>query len=267
MQGRFTSPDEFTGGPEDVEDFTAAASDNPTLYADIHEPQSFSKYQYCYNNPLRYIDPNGHGPGDVAKSVWNWGKQTVSDTVIGGAKGVYNVAVSVPNTINTVLNAVISPVTDARLPTAQYAQPSTIGQKGAMIGVDVVTLYVSAKGASQGAVRGGAEPVTEAPKASFEPVNGNSLKSPNETHVYRIDNPQGLWKIGESGKGVRVSDGASIRAESQARALTKSTGQLHTSRIIGRLPNKAQGVSYQTSLIRRYARRYGHRPPGNKTDR
>lgn len=29
-------------------------------YADILNPQSFNKYQYGYNNPLRYIDPTGH---------------------------------------------------------------------------------------------------------------------------------------------------------------------------------------------------------------
>jgi RHS repeat-associated protein len=268
MQGRFTSPDEFTSGPEDVEDFTDIATDNSTLYADIHEPQSFNKYQYCYNNPLRHIDPNGHGPGDLAKSVWNWGKQTVSDTVIGGAKGVYNAAVSVPNTINSVINLVISPVTDSRLPTAQYAQPSTQGERGAMIAVDIIGVYYTAKGMSApSATKVSAETAAEAPKASFEPVHGNSLESPNESHVYRIDNPQGLQKIGESGGGVRVRDGASIRAESQARALTRSTGQPHTTRIIGRFPKKAGAVNYQTRLIRRYRRMYGSRPPKNETDR
>jgi RHS repeat-associated protein len=57
-QGRFTSPDEFTGGP--VEYFAAAASNNPTFYADLTNPQTLNKYQYCLNNPLRYIDPFGH---------------------------------------------------------------------------------------------------------------------------------------------------------------------------------------------------------------
>ena len=28
--------------------------------ADITNPQSLNKYQYGYNNPLRYVDPNGH---------------------------------------------------------------------------------------------------------------------------------------------------------------------------------------------------------------
>ena len=60
-QGRFTSPDEFTGGA--VESFAAIASANATFYADIHEPQSLNKYQYCLNNPLRYVDPDGHREG------------------------------------------------------------------------------------------------------------------------------------------------------------------------------------------------------------
>jgi RHS repeat-associated protein len=63
-QGRFTSPDEFTGGPDELFDFTDAVADNPTFYADLRKPQSLNKYQYSYNNPLRYIDPNGHEPDD-----------------------------------------------------------------------------------------------------------------------------------------------------------------------------------------------------------
>ncbi len=59
-QGRFTSPDEFIGGPDELFDFSGAASSNPTFYADLTDPQSLNKYQYCYNNPLLYIDPDGH---------------------------------------------------------------------------------------------------------------------------------------------------------------------------------------------------------------
>jgi RHS repeat-associated protein len=69
-QGRFTSPDEFTGGPDELFDFADDASDNPTFYADIFEPQSLNKYQYCYNNPFRYVDPDGHdGGATVAAEV------------------------------------------------------------------------------------------------------------------------------------------------------------------------------------------------------
>lgn len=62
MQGRFTSPDEFKGGPDELFDFEEDASDNPTFYADLENPQSLNKYQYTYNNPYKYNDPNGHCP-------------------------------------------------------------------------------------------------------------------------------------------------------------------------------------------------------------
>lgn len=41
--GRFTSPDEFTGGPDELYDFANAASDNPTFYADLSNPQSLKQ--------------------------------------------------------------------------------------------------------------------------------------------------------------------------------------------------------------------------------
>jgi RHS repeat-associated protein len=60
IQGRFISADEFTGGPVELFDFSASAAENPTFYADLTQPQSLNKYQYCLNNPLIYVDPDGH---------------------------------------------------------------------------------------------------------------------------------------------------------------------------------------------------------------
>jgi RHS repeat-associated protein len=63
-QGRFTSPDEFIGGPGELYSFAVDASANPTFYTDLRNPQSLNKYQYSYNNPLRWVDPDGHDPND-----------------------------------------------------------------------------------------------------------------------------------------------------------------------------------------------------------
>jgi len=68
--GRFMQPDEFTGGPVDL--FDPSPEDPSALpYAEITNPQSLNKYNYTYNNPLRYVDPNGHDAWDFLGGIAN----------------------------------------------------------------------------------------------------------------------------------------------------------------------------------------------------
>ena len=98
-------------------------------------------------------------------------------------------------------------------------------------------------------------------------IHKNSLAYEGETHVYRIKSPDGTtYKIGESAQGVRVNDGASIRAEQQVRKLTREIGPGFESEIRKVFSNKAMAREYETKLIERFRRMFGKDSlPGNKT--
>jgi RHS repeat-associated protein len=61
--GRFTSPDEFDGFGLIIAGTTTKVTPKvgPLPYADIWSPQSINKYHYTMNNPLKFVDPDGHG--------------------------------------------------------------------------------------------------------------------------------------------------------------------------------------------------------------
>ena len=60
-QARFTSPDHFDGNPAHLLNSFERSGALP--YATLLNPQTINFYTYAYNNPLSYVDPDGHQGG------------------------------------------------------------------------------------------------------------------------------------------------------------------------------------------------------------
>jgi hypothetical protein len=104
------------------------------------------------NNPLGGTDPDGHCCWDEFVGVAGAAGQVVSDTVVGGAKGVWNQVAGVATTINRPIDAALSAAgVDFQFGAVPSATGSTPGQTGAIAGVEVVSYAIPAIDAAKGA--------------------------------------------------------------------------------------------------------------------
>jgi RHS repeat-associated protein len=89
-QGRFTSPD-------------------PKQFPhDITDPQSWNKYAYTRNNPLRYIDPDGEDWQDYLKGAINafTSNNTVGVGRMSGGNGDFKTGQAIGDAVSTVTGAI-----------------------------------------------------------------------------------------------------------------------------------------------------------------
>lgn len=173
------------------------------------------------------------------RAVWDVAVAGVQPLAFG--TGAYRIGVNGEHTFENYLS-VASPLIG---PLAKY-------------GARFVGSGLRSAGNSTSVVEGGA----------LSAIHKNSLKYVGDTHVYAILGPDGsLFKVGESARGVRVGDGASIRAEEQARALFKETGDVYRTEIRQSFGGKADARAYETRFIQTYERLFGQRPPGNPINR
>ena len=137
--GRFLSPD-------------WSAKEEPVPYAKLDNPQTLNLYQYMRNNPLGGTDPDGHCCWDEFVGAAGAAGQVLSDTLVGGAKGVWNQVAGVATAINRPIDAALSAAgVDFQFGAVPSATGSTPGQSGAMGGVEVVSYAIPAIDAAKGA--------------------------------------------------------------------------------------------------------------------
>jgi RHS repeat-associated protein len=207
--GRFLQPDEFVGGPVDAFSSNDPLPPGPLPYADITNPQSLNKYTYTYNNPLRYVDPNGH----YVESAWD-----ATSLMLGIHSYVSNVQQG--NVGSAILDAV-GVVVD----TAALATPLVPGGAGAALKAaraadkldDVVDVAETGKKGGhilEAAAKGkaGEEAVEAELKAEGAEILGKQVTAQTQEGTRRMDF---LVDQGGGPKAVEVKSGNATRNRSQ----------------------------------------------------
>lgn len=252
-------------------------SADPFIQDEWFTTQAFNRYSYVQNNPLSYTDPTGYYvPKDTSESSTSSEQERNDYRQYERDRDRDRDRNEVANTQAEVgygnHSDFIAGYNQPRDPeAAAEAASMLLGGGSVAIGAKLARPFLGrafgwASSKIKKALGFGDEAADVAKNAK---VHKNSLDYVGDTHVYRVKGPDGsTYKIGESAQGTRLRDGASIRAEQQARRLTRETGDTYTSEIRKTFSDKASARAYETRVIERFRRMYGQDTlQGNKTNR
>jgi RHS repeat-associated protein len=239
--GRFTSPDEFKGGFENLNG-TPAFSPGPIGYADLTDPQTLNMYVYTRNNPLRYIDPDGHDIWDYLTGVGN----AFSSDNLGGAGRTsggnedFRLGQTVGDAVATITGSIEVLGGGGEAVVTSPAALTGVGTLAPAAGVGVAL-----HGAATVAVAGG-HLVAAAVKASDAPGTSSSGQATDEHGN----------KLGPSGKPMIHETNSNTREGANNKALNEGSGTVeHTNPKVGKPhfhPADAQGNKKPTSVHHNY---------------
>ena len=233
LQGRFTSPDEFSGGPEEL--YEDVDPHDPLFYADIVEPQSLNKYHYALNNPLKYVDEDGHqtsladrlksGAVSVGRTLLNTVEGAASaygeDNGVGGTTGPQNaVGRGIGHTL--ALGQATFEIASGVGAMLSGGGEAVVTAGACGTGVGCVAPAVGVVQAARGLVVAAHGAVVGVNTAINIFRHGNAASSTRPQHGYEIVDQKGdVKKVGVSGQKLN-QNGSSPRANSQVNRANRS---------------------------------------------
>jgi RHS repeat-associated protein len=177
---------------------------------------SLTPYNYSYNDPVRFNDPEGDCPPDEGPCSTSSEEDmaiTIAATIMNGVKGVVNLAL-----------APFDKELSEDFEMQDRQAPQTVGEaimKPVQNGLDALSILPSSGPTSTLLAKTGPL-IKSAPANILRTINGNSKLSQNAQTVYGLMR-KGVEKVGLSG-GKLDKTGIPYRANKQVNALNKVAG-------------------------------------------